>query len=652
MKLVDSKNLGYTKNGSQAVQFPLNNPAFDAAESDIDLSLPAGGGKNLYKYCVPEPEQKPLNFVVGIEKAIARMLFHSTSIECENYGGWGFDLDGNFYADYYGGSVQEFNDVKSLSHRDFGKHRRQIFKIGTDKKLSAFALDEKGAKSKLCLKTNSYNASHTSSGVIYALMTYLIASVETNKIDNHTPGYDVAKTLYCHYKACVDAILAGDLNSLVVADRNLDADIYTILAKDSYIKKKFAFNSLNLSLYDKDEFDLLEETNFDLTESWGNSSLLKGDKSLNRTGGYKKATKKKFVKDYLGKFILDPIRVLTDEEQRLVPCLDSYVMNNEILNKAKLICNSTNMTRKMRNVLMVGEAGSGKSSAAAILAQLLNLPYVFYTFNPDTILSDLYVNVLPNNKVVTKDEFKSLSEELIDCTSINYDAAGQYEKLTGIKKDDATEGDCIAAIIEKQYALLNKSSDYMYVESPLVQAFRNGYVCELQEINVCSKPGVLSGINAALDDLATIQLPTGEIVKRHPDTVIIMTANEGYEGTRAINQAVKSRCSLVGTFKLPEDNDLIEMVKLKSELEDDKLIKQLIKVMHGIRKKLEETGANDGVCGLRELLDWASATKILEDPYEAALNTIIPKATSDPDVQPELVICLETQFQQREEFDF
>ena len=190
----------------------------------------------------------------------------------------------------------------------------------------------------------------------------------------------------------------------------------------------------------------------------------------------------------------------------------------------------------------------------------------------------------------------------------------------------------------------NNSGDFMYVESALVKAFRYGWVCELQEVNYAMKPGVLGGINAALDDIGIIELPTGEVIHRHPDTVIVMTANDGYEGTRKINQAVKSRMTLKGHLNLPDDDTLARRAAQNSGFKDLKTIKKMVAVMHAIRKVLNDNGETNGSCSVRELQSWAQATDILGDPYEAALATIIPSASDDPEVIEEVLRSLETQF--------
>ena len=66
--------------------------------------------------------------------------------------------------------------------------------------------------------------------------------------------------------------------------------------------------------------------------------------------------------------------------------------------------------------------------------------------------------------------------------------------------------------------------------------------------------------------------------------------------------------------------------------------------MKGIRKVLNETGTTDGSCGVREIVAWAQATKILGDPYRAAQHTILPSSTDDDEVLTEVIGAFENFF--------
>ena len=67
-----------------------------------------------------------------------------------------------------------------------------------------------------------------------------------------------------------------------------------------------------------------------------------------------------------------------------------------------------------------------------------------------------------------------------------------------------------------------------------------------------SNPGVLVGLNSLLDTCGAVTLPTGERIERHPDTIVIVTTNIGYEGCRSLNQSILS-CpnTLKNSFSTP-----------------------------------------------------------------------------------------------------
>ena len=363
-----------------------------------------------------------------------------------------------------------------------------------------------------------------------------------------------------------------------------------------------------------------------------------GDSATFTTNAKKAKTKLKpkeiikTVKEFVssGEFVLNKKRVLTEDETAMIPNWDNAVPEKEVLTKMKLIKGSTFSPRPFRNVLWEGETGTGKTTAAQYMAQMLNLPYCFITINPDTLVSDLYVNILPNNKTQNSAELSSIMELAV----VNPEEA--YFKLTGTRKNVITS--------EVIAEAMKGGSNFMYVESPLVQAFRYGWLCEIQEVNLAMKPGVFGGINAALDDLATIQLPTGEVVKRHPDTVIVATYNNDYEGTRRLNHAFISRMTLKGRFELPEPERLALRISQNSGLSDQGIIKKMLKVMDRVRKLLVDSGETNGACSVREIQAWAQATDILGDPHEAGMATIVPSASNDPEVLIEVKQLMETEF--------
>ena len=135
---------------------------------------------------------------------------------------------------------------------------------------------------------------------------------------------------------------------------------------------------------------------------------------------------------------------------------------------------------------------------------------------------------------------------------LDYDAAGVYQSLTGISKPDATSQECMAVVLnivtEKVQSLCsikidgqNSRQSFKYIETDFIRALKHGFVIELQEPSTIMQPGVLVGLNALLEQNGSITLPTGEVIERHPDTVVVVTTNVDYEGCRNINQSVIDR---------------------------------------------------------------------------------------------------------------
>ena len=265
-----------------------------------------------------------------------------------------------------------------------------------------------------------------------------------------------------------------------------------------------------------------------------------------------------------------------DNESDLVPKIyDHYVPTKEVISACKLLKGMNSLPEApVMNMMFTGEAGTGKSTAAQLIARIVNLPYRFITMSADTTVSDLLLNILPS------------------------EVPGAFE----------------------------------HNESEFVKAFRNGGVIEIQEVNTVRKPNVLTSLNACLDDLRELHLPNGKIIKRHPNCIVVFTANISYEGTSLMNQALLSRCFWKSEFELPTDGTLVKRLVDKSGV-DKSIAENMVKCMHKIKKNLAEEGETNGICSFREVLAWAKATVILGDVKLAAENTIVNSGTFDLDLR-------------------
>ena len=349
--------------------------------------------------------------------------------------------------------------------------------------------------------------------------------------------------------------------------------------------------------------------------------------------------KPKTAADLEKAFLLNKKRVLTDTEKALLIVPDSHIPGVEAYSLCKHIQKSSKTPRPIRNILLRGEAGTGKTETAKDIALGLGLPYVFVTCSSDTEIYDLLGQMMPNKPNETPmsiDEYQNAYGDLDlnalpTTTDISNDPEMAYKAITGKKKRDATEADCLAAIIQRAMAggADSGANGFHYVESPLIQAIRNGWVCEIQEPTVIAKPGVLVGLNGLLDSTSAVNLPTGETIRRHPDAVIIATTNISYEGCRDMNQSVLSRFQIKMDIHAPADTILAERLRSMTGCPKSVRVPQILKAYHAVLNTLKTLYLTDGSVDLRTLADWISSYMITGSYMESAEMTIIPSATAD-----------------------
>ena len=370
-------------------------------------------------------------------------------------------------------------------------------------------------------------------------------------------------------------------------------------------------------------------------------------------------------KDFVGKYPLTPGRKLSAGEQALVPALPEwYVIPPEVVDICRHAKLTTGKPAQMRNFLLRGPAGTGKTMGAKAIAAGLGLPYMKYTCSAGTEIYDFVGMVFPDTEHSTGDAqldqereqlrslggmtYENVSKllHLPDLEDMDYDPAGVYQSLTGVENQAATAQDCMALVLEKVTEKVRQLSaapaetsgqTYTYVETDFIKALKNGYVAEIQEPSTILQPGVLVGLNSLLEQEGTITLPTGEVIRRHPDAVVVVTTNVSYEGCRAINQSVVDRMSLVKDIELPSPEVMAQRVMAVTGAEDEYQVAQMVQVVCDMAGFCRKNGIADGTVGMRSLLDWVLSAQISGDPYASALDTVVSKATADPEDREALI---------------
>ena len=180
--------------------------------------------------------------------------------------------------------------------------------------------------------------------------------------------------------------------------------------------------------------------------------------------------------DFIGKYILTPARGLTAHEEALVPTLAPwYVLPEEVVSICTHAQKSTEKSLPMRNFLLRGPAGTGKTEGAKAIAAGLHLPYMKYTCSANTEVYDFIGQVFPDTDGpstgdadldrerqelkemggITYENVKKIMG-LPDLDDMDYDPEGTYMLLTGHAKAGATSQDCMAEVMDQVTAKLQK----------------------------------------------------------------------------------------------------------------------------------------------------------------------------------------------------
>lgn len=375
--------------------------------------------------------------------------------------------------------------------------------------------------------------------------------------------------------------------------------------------------------------------------------------------------------DFVGKYPLTPGRTLSALELSLIPKLPEwYIIPPEVVDICKHAQKTTGRPMQMRNFLLRGPAGTGKTMGAKAIAAGLGLPYMKYTCSANTEIFDFTDMIFPETDAVStgsseldreREILKSMGGisyanvakllRLPDLDDMDYDPAGVYQALTGVENLAATVQDCMSVVLEKvteKVQALSKRTEnrqssgqnYTYVETDFVKALKHGYLVEVQEPSTIIQPGVLVGLNSLLEQEGSITLPTGEIIRRHPDTVVIVTTNVSYEGCRSMNQSVVDRMSLVKDIELPEPEVMVQRAMAVTGCADEYLVSQMVQVVNDMADYCRKNSITDGACGMRSLIDWVISAEISGDPYLSAKYTVISKATADEEDREALITTI------------
>ena len=278
-----------------------------------------------------------------------------------------------------------------------------------------------------------------------------------------------------------------------------------------------------------------------------------------------------------------------------------------------------------RFFMMTGGAGIGKTTDARIIAQVLGVPYYCFTCGPETDEMALLASVVPNmgKKPEPRQDFPVFEDMEIDPASALARMTGSYE--AGIESGIAFQK-ILDAAYRKGYEAAKAEKDFVMVESEIIRACREPSVIEIQEPSSIEKPGTLTRLNSLFDDGAATSLLTGEVVKRNPQTVVIMTTNLTYIGCQMFNESVLSRMNQIQhRGELSTEQMVIRAVR-KTNFQETEVLEKMAAAVQKIHEHLLREEIQGGVCGYREFENWIWGYIASGDIIESAADAVLSKA--------------------------
>lgn len=280
------------------------------------------------------------------------------------------------------------------------------------------------------------------------------------------------------------------------------------------------------------------------------------------------------------KWLLSPDRRLTEEEKNLVWKKPATHIESDA---ERRICTAVRQNwdsdeMKITNILLEGDAGSGKTQLVKALSADFGLPYTKVTCFADMDKSDVLGTILP---------------------------------------------------VLSQSGSNGKAVKYEYYPSEIIRAYENGWLLEIQEPTVIRDAAVLMALNSALEPDGSINLPT-RIAHRHPDFITVITTNRGYNGCRPLNEALRDRVQHAEKMDLPAADVMVKRAAAKTGCKDKLLLQTLAQAII-LLDKTAKANAIKGVAGMRSYFFWVDAAIGHEEIIDALYHKVIYKITTDPD---------------------
>jgi len=343
--------------------------------------------------------------------------------------------------------------------------------------------------------------------------------------------------------------------------------------------------------------------------------------------------------------------------QQDVTVTRDIIVDDNLKRLAKKISISHSETfrgKPLSNIFLFGPAGTGKSTSAEALAAMAGKRLARLVCNANTEIFDITGQVMPVSASGVSLEARKKANEIAKRGGRAEDVWAVY----GIPTEDdimfdeelffddygvSNLADLRTAVENARNAAMNEflaaratEQHYEFTDTEFMDAVRNGGFIEIQEPNVILNEGVMVGLNSLLEE-GVITLPTGEVVNRHPDCVIIMTSNVSYAGCRKMNQSVLDRC-IIQKVEKPSMAAIVARIKMLSGLDDETVIEQVVTLCNEVSAAMADEGI-DGEVGVRAMIDTCRNIALGDDARTAFIEGALYKASFD-DEESDILMAL------------
>lgn len=620
---------------------PLNNP--EMMEMKLDSTHPYLTDCLLQKL-KKKDEWSMLNSILI---AIENVFIPTVHPHLKNFSAYGLTDDGSVYVEYYGDTAKHFNEkVNDTMDNDIGKTEKTVVFMSAAKVLAS-RIGKYGEINPYKIQTTStkHTDEHSPRALLSTILVYFLLNPEAKKT---TYG----KSISHHFNdAITEYKLSGNYRLPLFALVN---DLYALVATDIIDIEKAYGEKLpfDTSMFINGFEQLIPGNDMNLSTIIGTPSLTDGISTVK--------TKVKSTAKKIGRTVNDLIKSKEYEikcdwneiQQAMIPndC-ENVVISNEAERTLKAIKSTWDKPMKFWNLCWYGPSGTGKSTDARALAQIMGFPYYPMALSDATYADDLLIIKTANTSQMSKTDFLDMIARYPSVVEASKDVETAWNKLTGQKKAGVTIEEYESLLNEKIFSLCENTKPFKEVTSPLFDAYVNGGLCELVEANAM-KPAQAKILNSMLDDTAQIVVD-GKVYKRNPNFICISTFNcdAGTEGVHAMSRDFVQRYQYGEYFDAISDDEIKKRIMRKTSLKNDEIIDKVIKVYHAMQNVCEEKGDTHDFVGLRQLYSWCQLIDITGKPYESGLGCMVRLGTFDNDFAEELKEALKTQFDEYSDID-